>query len=182
MLEGAQQVIVEPYTEAFKSKMVQRMAGPERRSASSLATEIGISQSTLSAWLRQAKERPVSNGSNLPKKRERRPEEWSAEEKLRAVVDAGRLSGAELGEYLRREGLHEAQLDEWRRAVLDALAGGGSAKSTTREQSRRMRQLEKQMHRKDKALAEAAALLLLQKKVRAIWGEEDESTEPESDE
>jgi transposase-like protein len=104
----------------------------------------------------------------------RRAEDWSAEERLRAVLEASRLSDEQLGAFLRREGLHEATLREWRAAALEAL---GTAKGSTTE-ARRVRELERQLLRKDKALAEAAALLVLQKKVRAIWGDEDDDTEP----
>jgi transposase-like protein len=90
------------------------------------------------------------------------------------VLEASRLSDEQLGAFLRREGLHEATLREWRAAALEAL---GTAKGSTTE-ARRVRELERQLLRKDKALAEAAALLVLQKKVRAIWGDEDDDTEP----
>ncbi len=44
-----------------------------------------------------------------------------------------------------------------------------------------MRELERQLRRKDKALAEAAALLVLQKKAQALWGDADDDTDPETD-
>ena len=167
------------YSEAFKSKMVQRMLGPQARSAISLSGETGISQSSLSKWLREAKVRPMADERKPPKK-EKRPEDWTAAEKLSAVMDASRLSDAELGEFLRRNGLHEAQLTQWRQAALEAL-GAGTKPSRAPAESRRVRELEKEVQRKDKALAEAAALLVLQKKVRAIWGDGDDDTEPESE-
>ena len=166
------------YSEAFKSKMVQRMTGREGRSAMSLSGETGVSQSSLSKWLREAKVRPMAD-EQKPPKREKRPEDWTAAEKLAAVMEASRLSDAELGEFLRRNGLHEAHLTQWRQAALEAL--GGAKPSRVPSESRRVRELEKEVQRKDKALAEAAALLVLQKKVRAIWGDGDDDTEPESE-
>lgn len=165
------------YTEAFKSKMVQRMAGPEARSASALSAEMGIPQPTLSRWLRAAGGRLEVMAKPTPKKLDqhsRRPEDWTPEERLRAVVQASGLSNEELGAFLRREGLHEATLQEWRTAALEGLAP--PAPGTRREQ-RKLRSLEKELRRKDKALAEAAALLVLQKKVQALWGDEDDDTE-----
>jgi transposase len=88
------------------------------------------------------------------------------------------LSDEELGAFLRREGVSEAVLSEWKAAALDAL--GPQKKSTS--DTRRVRELEKQLRRKDKALAEAAALLMLQKKVRTLLGEEDDDTGPKSEE
>ncbi|MBN9165711.1 MAG: hypothetical protein J0I07_32475, partial [Myxococcales bacterium] len=90
------------------------------------------------------------------------------------------LDGEELGAVLRREGLHEADPAEWRRAAGAALAGGSKATAGSVE-ARRVRELEKQIRRKDKALAEAAALLVLQKKIQALWGDEDDDTNKETD-
>jgi transposase len=159
--------------------MVQRLVGPEAVSANQLAQEVGVHQATLSRWLRDSKDRMGSMKLGPPPKRDsRRPEDWSAEERLRVVTEAARLEDDELGAFLRREGIHEATLAEWKAAILEALGPQKKASSD----ARRVRELEKQLRRKDKALAEAAALLVLQKKVRAIWGDEDDDTGPKNDE
>jgi hypothetical protein len=93
-------------------------------------------------------------------------------------MEASRLRDEELGALLRREGIHEAVLAEWKATVLEAL--GPQKKANV--DSRRVRELEKQLRRKDKALAETAALLVLQKKVQSIWGDADDDTGPKSDE
>jgi transposase len=111
----------------------------------------------------------------------KRPQDWTAEEKLQAVIEATGLAEAELGEFLRRQGLHEAQLQQWRDGVLAGLeqhTKRGTKKSSP--EARRVRQLERELARKEKALAEAAALLILKKKVRAIWGDEADDTSPKS--
>jgi transposase len=172
---------VTQYSEAFKSKMVQRMVGPGAISANRLAQEIGIGQPTLSKWLRDASGtmRDVKFDSPPPSPRSpRRPEDWSPEERLRAVMEASRLSEGQLGAYLRREGISEAVLADWKAAMLDALGGQRRVVGD----ARKVRELEKQLRRKDKALAEAAALLVLQKKVQSIWGDEDDDTKPKIDE
>jgi len=107
----------------------------------------------------------------------------TAEDKLRIVLAAAHLTEEQLGEFLRREGLHAAQLEEWRQTALaaaqSALAGGKvSAKGSSEAQ--RIRELERDLDRKNRALAEVTALLALQKKVQAIWGAEDESTPPKN--
>jgi transposase len=99
------------------------------------------------------------------------------------VLEASQLEGDELGAFLRREGIHEAEIAEWQRAVSVALGGSG-ARPTERarsEDKRRLKKLEREIARKDKALAEAAALLVLQKKGREIWGDEDDDTDEGSD-
>lgn len=170
------------YTEAFKAKMVRRLVGPGAVSATALAAEVGLPQPTLSRWLRAAgsnvvfvtKEKTPAPSTSKP----RRAEDWPPEERLRVVLEASTLPEARLGEFLRREGLHETTLREWRAAALEAL---GPSK-VSRADSRRVRELERELRRKDKALAEAAALLVLQKKARAIWGDADDDTDPKSGE
>src|SRR2546425_838680 len=79
-----------------------------------------------------------------------------------------------LGAFRRREGLHEAQLKEWR-AEAEAALGGGTRRSGKRSaEAKRVKQLERELRRKDKALAEASAILVLKKKAAAIWGDEDD--------
>jgi transposase-like protein len=175
------------YSTRLKRSMIQKLAGPGRQSATALAKETGISQSTLSRWLNVAGS-VESMGENRDPETKRRPKDWSAEEKLEVVTEAERLSEEELGEFLRRKGLHEAQLTEWRDLARDGALGAlGSRKggslgkgSSNKGEARRIRELERELKRKDKALAETAALLVLQKKVRAIWGDGDDDTDPKN--
>lgn len=110
----------------------------------------------------------------------RRPEEWSAAEKLQIVLEASQLDEAQLGELLRRKGLHEAQLKQWQQTALEAL--DPAAKRGKPAESKRMKELERELRRKDKALAEAAALLVLRKKLDAPWEDaEDSATGQRSD-
>jgi transposase-like protein len=162
-------------------------------SATALSADVGVHQPTLSRWLREARgnlgsmsKRPVESKSPpaSPSPKARRAEEWPADERLRVVLEASQLSDAELGAFLRREGLHEATLSEWRAAALEGLTPQATRRSRTKRasQQKRVRELEREIRRKDKALAEAAALLVLQKKVQAIWGDADDDTEGKSDE
>jgi transposase len=178
---------VREYSEAFKRKLVQRMLLPNGPSANRLSEEVGIGQPTLSRWLREATTlEPVTKRRKPPAPKTRpieqkRPEDRSPDEKLRLVLESSALPEAALGEFLRRHGLHEADLAAWRDAALTGLSGAQSLPSRSGE-AKRVRELEKELRRKDKALAETAALLVLQKKVRAIWGDGDDDTKPGSDE
>jgi len=161
--------------------MVKKMAGPGARSATSVAKESGVHQATLSRWLREAgRLRSMSDAENKSQEaEERRPQDWSAREKLQVIVEALSLSDEDLGAFLRRKGLHEAQLREWRETALGAL-DSRREKKPTKGEARRVRQLERELRRKDKALAETAALLVLKKKAQAIWGDGDGDTESRS--
>lgn len=107
---------------------------------------------------------------------------WTPEEMMRVVLEAAAAGEAGRGAVLRREGLHEADLERFRQEMIDA----GNAAAQTRKKSRgptpeerRIKQLEKELKRKEKALAETAALLVLTKKVDALFrsAEEGENTD-----
>jgi transposase-like protein len=173
-----------PYSEKFKLRMIQRLSGPDAPSAMTLSREVGVPQPTLSLWLRRArrlpsmKQQPHDGGQPGEP---RSPKSWSAEEKYRVVVEAATIADSELGEFLRKRGLHSAELEEWRRVAAEgAKAALTHGKKPVREQPkidpRRVRELERELLRKDKALAELAALVALKKKLELLWGDEDEST------
>jgi len=174
------------YTDMFKNAMIQKMAGPDAISASALSKKVDVSQATLSKWLRMA---GVGSSYNFPNnaheytnmakiKGPKRPNDWKAEDKLKVVMEAASLDDEQLGEFLRKKGLHQIHLEQWRLQMLDGLQNGFSKKSAKQKKAdaKRIRALEKEINRKDKALAETAALLVLKKKVQEIWGDEDDPT------
>jgi hypothetical protein len=93
---------------------------------------------------------------------------------------AAALPPGELGASLRRQGVHEAELEQWRSAVLEAgraALESSSSKAGRGTEGRRIKELERELRRKDKALAETAALLVLKKKAHEIWGDADDDTD-----
>jgi transposase len=168
------------YSDAFKSKMVRKMTGSDGLSANALSEDVGISQPTLSRWLRESTSGMVSTMSRSKTKKHKRPSDWTPGEKIVIVAAALGLSGEDLGTFLRREGLHQAQLETWRKILAEALGKKDSGRTKASPEKRRVRELEKELRRKDKALAETAALLVLKKKAQAIWGDEDDDPGPRS--
>ncbi len=151
--------------------MVQRLAGPERATALQLSAETGVSQPTLSRWLRDASK--VGRMSSKKKNGAKR----SGEDMFRIVAQAAQLSDEELGAFLRKEGVHEDTLAQWQEAATSGLADASKPKTRKASpEAKKLKELEKELRRKDKALAELSALMVLQKKVQAIWGDEDENT------
>jgi transposase-like protein len=149
------------------------MMPPENKIVSELARETGITEQTLYTWRRQLKTQGVAvpgNGKNS--------EEWRSEDKFAVVLETAAMSAAELSAYCRRKGLYAEQIAAWRQVCQAANANAAQTGKKQREQSKgdqkRIRTLEKELHRKEKALAEAAALLVLRKKAQAIWGDEAE--------
>jgi transposase-like protein len=167
--------------------------------AQAIAAKYRVSLSQLYRWRRESAMRgpmdlkkdpttqlqdPRSVGETA-----RRSQDWSGEDKLAAVIESASLSEAELGGYLRRRGLHRATLEAWRQEALQGLAGAKKPAwaPSSKEDRKRIRGLEKdlarhqrELARKDKALAEAAALLVLKKKVESLWADEEDDTDPRS--
>ncbi len=167
------------YPEKFKAKMVQKLTAPGAPSATALSEEVGVAQPTLSKWVREAGRVGGMAKPKRPKAGARkRPQDWTAEEKLEAVIEAAPLSDEDLGIYLRRRGLHSTHLEQWREQLVAGVKARRSKKASP--EAKRIRELERELRRKDKALAETAALLVLKKKVQAIWGDEDDPTTPRS--
>ena len=168
------------YSNPLRSIMIQKMTGCRPLSANALSREVGIPQSTLSRWLRDAARNPRAARSTKEKGEiliAKRPADWSPEEKFNLVFEASSVPETELGAFLRRKGIHEAQLAEWREMMLSALKSPKTQPPGPKtSESRRIRQLESELNRKEKALAETAALLVLQKKVRILWGDEENPT------
>lgn len=179
-LNRGTKAFVIPYTAAFRSRMVSKLVGPNAVTATALAAETGLAQATLSRWLKEASKlrRPMPPDDKLVKKQ---PQEWTPEEKLQVVLEAAALPEGELGVFLRAKGIHAALLTEWRDQALAGLRGTEVA-SKLQKESREMRDLKRELKRKDKALAETAALIVLKKKVQEIWGAEDDDTDPKSEE
>lgn len=169
------------YSESIKEQMVQRLLTPPGMSVPELSRATGISKSVLWKW-RTTKVKMTKTGEK----------QWSASEKLRVLGGGGPpLEGEAFGALLRREGLHEAQVNAWRAAAAEALgaeaAPGELSNSAQRQEfaeaKKRVKELERDALRKDKALAEAAALLLLEKKLQSIgWHSAVESTGKRSEE
>jgi len=154
------------YSEAYREQFLREALRPGGVGVYRLARERGLSNGMVYRWLSDARESvPMTD-------KPRRPEDLSAQEKLRVLAEASSLSDSKLGEFIRREGIHESDLARWREEALRGLSGAGKAAAP----SKRERDLERELRRKDKALAEAVALVVLAKKARALWADADDDT------
>lgn len=172
------------YSAAFKRRMVKKLSMPGAISACGLAKEVGVSQGSLSRWKRDAATLGTmttkdQNHESREPTTDRRPEDWSPEGKVQVLAETATLADKELGGYLRRKGLHEATLTQWRDLVTGVLSRPQPKAKKSREHKeaeKRIRKLERDLKRKNAALAETAALLVLKKKVLEIWGDGDDDT------
>jgi transposase-like protein len=143
-------------------------------SMSTLARETGIAEGTLYRWRHAAK--PNGEAVTVTQKHN---EKHSASQKFAIVVETASLNEAELAEYCRKKGLYPEQVKTWRTQAEQALAGGVVSARELRDAvatgKKRTQALERELYRKEKALAETAALLTLRKKAAAIWGEGEDA-------
>ncbi len=135
--------------------------------------QFGTNRYSVAYWVKQAQTLEVSKNS---KKGHREPaqatDHRSAEEKLRLLVEAGGLPEEQLGEFLRREGLRDGDLERFRAEAMGGLGGQVHSEADRR----RIQELERVNAKQEKRLREAEALLDLQKKVQALWGAKDDDT------
>jgi transposase-like protein len=150
------------------------MLPPPNMAIRHFSQEEGISEGTLHDWRTQAR----GKGQLLPDA-DAGPEGWSSRDKVAAVLETAALNEADLAEYCRKRGLYPAQIAAWRSACEQAndrdRASTARLGQATREEKKRVKDLERGPARKEKALAEAAALLILRKKASAIWGDGEDA-------
>lgn len=136
------------------------------RTITSVCEEAGVSRRTATKWVQLC-------GTVTTHPTQRGHMKWTAEAKLKALVETAGLAENELGLYLRREGLYSHQIMAWRAEVIEYFETRPKCAKNARDET--IRQLEREILRKDKALAEASALLILPKKVDLIWGSRHEA-------
>lgn len=158
------------YSEKVKASMIRKLLTRPGLSAVALAQETGIPQQTLSRWLRESAIMK-RQGEVMESKR---PKDWTAIGKFNAVIDYSKLNPTEQGAFLRTQGLHSAQIEIWKQEMLSNLNSGVNRKSKKDIRDIRIKELEKEIQKKDKALAETAAMLILKKKAQEIWGDPEE--------
>tara|TARA_Y100000589_G_scaffold328105_2_gene371462 strand:- start:342 stop:779 length:438 start_codon:yes stop_codon:yes gene_type:complete len=133
-----------------------------------LSREEGISEQTLYNWRTQARKegRPVP-GSKA------KSDQWSAEAKLATVIETAALSEEELSQYCREKGLYPEQVRRWKEESLQGFQRSAEREKQLRKKSqadqKQIKKLERELRHKEKALAETAALLVLRKKLDALW-------------
>lgn len=160
------------YTKEFKQAVVKKALIPGGPSRAEIISEFGISPSALYRWVQEyGKSSPMKKNKKI-----KASHNWSPEEKLEAIKDTKNLSEEELGAYLRSNGLHSHQLNTWNKEVLAALKSKfypNKKDPKVLALEKENKALQKSLTRKEKALAEAAALLILKKKADDYFSEEE---------
>ena len=148
------------YGQAYKDRAVARLLPPESAAVEVVAREIGVAAGTLKRWREDAQSRPA------------RGRAWTAGARLEGVITAAAMDQTGKSAWCREHGVYPDELDKWRSSATTALAEPEEARASpqaTRQDKKRIKELERELLRKDRALAETAALLVLSKKVAAIF-------------
>jgi hypothetical protein len=156
------------HSQAFVEQALVKVFSRGDRSVQSVADDINVNYHTLKNWM----VRKVVDKTNMPAAKEKRPQDWSAQEQLVALHETHGMTGEALNAWCREHGIFPHHLTEWQAAFCtDRKSAPADSKAlrTLKEDNDR---LQREVLRKDKALAEAAALLILQKKFRALWEDE----------
>ena len=155
------------YSEAFIEQALYKVYSRGKRTVKSVAAELNINCHTVKGWMK----RKGLNTTSMSTSKERRPQDWTAEEQLVALHQTHDLSGEALQTWCRENGLFAHHLASWKAAFCaDIKVAPGNRE--IRDLKDENDQLKRELVRKERALAEAAALLVLQKKFRALWEDE----------
>ena len=155
------------YSEAFIEQALFKVYSRGKRTVQSVAEELNVNCHTVKNWMKRKELSTVSVSAT----KERRPQDWSAEQQLVALHQTNGLSGEALQTWCRENGLFAHHLTSWKTAFCaDVKVASGNREIRVLKDENE--QLKRELIRKERALAEAAALLILQKKFRALWEDE----------
>lgn len=164
------------YSFQFKERALTKAYSRGDRTLESVAKELNVKLATLKIWMKRKQQQLRSQSAEVPTP-ERRPQEWRIEEKLRALQETFALNETDRNAWCREKGIFPHDLVQWQAAFCKPTSTSNVTaqdKQDLRNLKEQNQQLKRELQRKEKALAEAAALLVLQKKFNALW--EDEAT------
>ena len=172
------------YTEGFKIQAVEKAFNRATDiSLTEIAENLGISRSALSRWMSQSQsnqlEAAPDKDPQISKMKEKRPQDWTAEARLELIIECKGLSEEEISELCRTQGIFPHHIKEWKQQFINVVAQSAESRKqvTVKTLRNEIKVLNKDLNRKNKALAETAALLVLQKKVNEIWGSSEVSSQ-----
>ncbi len=170
------------FTRSFKIQAVEKaLCRSNGTTLKEVAGSLGIGSSTLDKWIVKSRNREfeqVSSDEIGSMSQDKRPQDWTLEERLELIIACGPLDDDAINRLCREKGIYPHHIKQWK---LDFANGGSGNKKVakqdeTKQLKSEIKSLQKELNRKDKALAETAALLVLQKKVHAIWGCDEDSS------
>jgi transposase-like protein len=152
------------YSHDFKENVVQKALS--RNNVREVSEETGVTAWSIYQWIKQFKSGNITADGSGPKG-------YSLNKKQMLLLEAQSIPDEDQGEWLRKNGLHSDHLNKWRDEIFDMMNKKNEDKIEIRKAKAKIKELEKEINRKDKALAEVTALLTLKKKLISLWGDEE---------
>lgn len=173
------------FTQSYKIQAVEKVLGrAEGTSVGEIAESLGVGYSTLQKWVVKSRNQEFQSDvddelSSLTMTTEKRPQDWSLKDRMGMVIECGSLDEDAIGALCREKGLYPHHVKQWKLDFTNGNATNNKAKAQLEVKTLKHenKALKKELNRKDKALAETAALLVLQKKVNAIWGSDEDASQ-----
>jgi len=169
------------FTQSFKIQAVEKaLSRTNDINLSDIADALGVGYSTLTKWITQSRNQefePVSDSHTMTT--EKRPQDWSLDEKLNLIMMCASLDKEQVNAQCRERGIYPHHLQQWQQNFIsDTMTNNNTTKaSEMKVLKKENKDLKRELRRKEKALAEAAALLILQKKVTAMWGNDEDDSQ-----
>ncbi len=162
------------FTQEFKVQSVEKALSKRTdQTLNSIAEDLGVGHSTLQTWIRLAKNNKLEKPEKSMSK-EKSPQDWNKPQRLDAIIHCHSMTDEKVSGYCRENGIYPHHLKEWKMEFLSGTQGSepvsGQEQKKLKQENKRLRQ---ELNRKDRALSETAALLVLSKKCQAIWGEKE---------
>ena len=174
------------FNQSFKIQAVEKaLSRSGVTTLKEVADSLGVGQSTLNKWMVKSRNHEFESPTDTeavslsPMTTEKRPQDWSLEEKLNLIIACGSLDDEQVNALCRESGIYPHHINQWKQDFVGGSKAGTKTKmpSDTKILKSENKALKKELNRKDRALAETAALLVLQKKVNAIWGSDEDSSQ-----
>ncbi len=150
---------------------------------SAIARSLGIANTTLHGWVKAMENKDLREPSTSGGSNQKSPYNWSIKERFYAIIESSKLSQEQVVEYCRKKGIFPHHLETWKKEFIEGSNNKNQLENnpeikTLKNQNKNLAEANKklttELRRKEKALAEAAALLILKKKADAYWGTDEE--------
>jgi len=158
------------YSIERKNAVLNKLLPPNNQSVPEVSKTEGISEATLYNWVSKLRDQ----GSAVPGSRANDAEQWDGATRFAVVLETQPMNEAEKAEYCRKKGLYPEQVERWRQSCIAGVANKEAPNEPLKQARNEIKRLKRKVDRKDKALAESAALLVLSKKFQALWEDEDQ--------
>jgi len=170
------------FNQSFKIQAVEKaFSRSGDTTLKEVADSLGVGHSTLNRWMVQSRsnefESMIATKSLRLMPKEKRPQDWNLEDKLKLIVACAPLDDEAVNALCREQGIYPHHIKQWTQDFVGGARAKAVAPSETKKLKYENKALKKELHRKDRALAETAALLVLQKKVQAIWGNSEDDSQ-----